>query len=99
MCSTNLLYTRDEDPLALFLGFPAQLVGTLRSRLDALRTRVNTITLGLPDKESQQQVHHAGPLRVKSLLCHQLIVEDTPFAYGNDHTTVMISIQTPRDWI
>lgn len=43
----NLLYTRDEDPLALFLGFLAKLVGTLRSRFDALRTRVNAITPGL----------------------------------------------------
>lgn len=85
--------------MALFLGFLAQLVGTLGCPLNALRTWVNAITFGLSDKRSQQQVHRAGPLWVKSLLYHQLIVEDTPFAYGNDHTTAMVSLQTLRDWI
>lgn len=50
MHDTNSLYVRDEDPLPLFLGFQTQLVGTLRSRLDALQTRVNAITLLLMDK-------------------------------------------------
>lgn len=51
MYGSNSLYIRDEDPLPLFLDFQTQLVGTLRSRLGALQTRVNAVTLPLLDKK------------------------------------------------